>query len=122
LIDIFSKRDLSMTQPINFARSRVPPMLLLVGDADEDVLPRNSYNLAAKLTPLGNAVTVKTYPGLAHIGIILAMADGFRSKAPVLDDTANFINSLTIKKQEACSVPPPSTLILDDDEDKMQDE
>ncbi len=91
LIELFSKREISTTQPINFVRRHVPPILLLTGDEDKDVLPQNSYNLAKKLTSLGNDVTVKTYPGVAHIGIALALADGFRSKAPVLEDSLSFI-------------------------------
>lgn len=93
LIDIFSKCEPPITQPITFARRHVSPTLLLTGDEDEDVLPENTYRLAKKLASLGNQVTAKTYPGVAHIGIILALADGFRSKAPVLEDSVNFIKS-----------------------------
>jgi len=92
LIELFSKSDAAATQPITFARPGLPPILLLTGDKDEDVLPRNSFNLAARLHSMGDDVTQITYPGLAHIGIILAVADGFRSKGPVLDDIAAFID------------------------------
>ena len=95
LIDIFSRRDLSSTQPINFTGSRTPPMLLLTGDEDADVLPQNSINLASKLAATGNAVTEITYPGIGHIGIILSLADGFRGRAPVLEDCAIFINGIS---------------------------
>lgn len=98
LIKIFSKREISTTQPINFVHRHEPPMLLVTGDEDQDVLPRNSYNLAKQLETFGNKVTVKTYPGVAHIGIALALADGFRTRAPVLEDSVNFISSLTEQK------------------------
>lgn len=96
LIEIFGGRDRVTTQPITYVRHHVPPMLLVTGDEDEDVLPRNTYNLAEKLTSFGNQVTVKTYSGVAHIGIALALADGFHSKAPVLEDSVKFIESLTV--------------------------
>ena len=67
-------------------------MLLLTGEADTDVKPRNTASLAAKLQAHQDDVTVKTYPDLGHIGIVVALADGFRSKAPVLDDCVNFIH------------------------------
>jgi len=95
LIDMFSKQDVTLTQPITYARSGVPPILLLAGDQDTDVLPRNTINLTKCLRTLGDPVKEIIYPGVAHIGIILALADGFRGKAPVLNDIADFIDAHT---------------------------
>jgi len=69
--------------------------LLLAGDQDTDVLPRNTINLTKCLRTLGDPVKEIIYPGVAHIGIILALADGFRGKAPVLNDIADFIDAHT---------------------------
>lgn len=91
--DIFSPSPDALTQPVHYARAGMPPMLLATGDADTDVKPRNTASLAAGLRAHGNEVTVKTYPGLAHVGIVLALAQGFRGKAPVLDDAATFIEA-----------------------------
>lgn len=91
--DIFSKMPDRLTQPIHFVKAHLPPILLLTGDADEDVLPRNSLNLAAKLQRYQNEVTVKTYPNVAHIGVVLALANGFRYKAPVLEDIDAFVRA-----------------------------
>jgi acetyl esterase/lipase len=83
--------DLSLTQPIKFVSSSAPPMLLATGDQDETVKAKNSFRLAEKLSQLGRPVTLKVYPGIGHIEIMLALSVPFRSKAPVLDDITNFI-------------------------------
>ena len=43
-------------------------MLLAYGTADNVVRPGNSERLAAKLRSFGSPVTVKSYPGIGHIG------------------------------------------------------
>jgi len=81
---------LSETQPISFASADAPRTFLATGDADETVRPRNSVSLAVKLKAAGAAVELKTYPGLGHAGILLALNTGFRSRAPVLADIVRF--------------------------------
>lgn len=84
-------RDLDATQPINFVSPDAPPMLLATGDADTTVKPRNSRELAERLSAAGARVTTKVYPGIGHIGIMLALSVLFRGRAPVLDDVTAFI-------------------------------
>ncbi len=79
------------TQPINHVDGRNPPLLLLHGDADETVYPRNSTALAARIQAAGGPVALKTYPGVGHIGIVLGFSNLFRGKSPVLADTTRFI-------------------------------
>jgi acetyl esterase/lipase len=93
IVALFSKEPANLTQPITFARPDLPPLLLLTGDKDTDVLPRNSIHLTERLHSMGDDVTLKIYPNLAHISIALSLADGFRDKAPVLDDVAAFVNT-----------------------------
>ncbi|OYU15154.1 MAG: alpha/beta hydrolase [Alphaproteobacteria bacterium PA4] len=83
--------DIPATQPITHARAGAPPLLLLTGDEDTTVLPRNVTVLAAAQQKLGSPVETRTYPGIGHIGIILAMSKPFRGKAPVVADTAAFL-------------------------------
>lgn len=78
------------TQPISFADASAPRVFLATGDQDETVRPRNSASLAAKLRAAGAAVELRTYPGLGHAGILLALNAGFRSRAPVLADIVRF--------------------------------
>ena len=83
--------DLNDTQPIHFARADAAPLLLLHGDEDETVQPRNSERLGSAIADLGGRARVKLYAGLGHIGILLALSKPFRGKAPVLTDASNFL-------------------------------
>lgn len=83
--------DLDETQPINYARADAPPLLLLTGDTDTVVKPRNSKVLAARMAELGGMARLKIYPKVDHADIIMAIARPFRSKAPVLSDSIAFI-------------------------------
>jgi acetyl esterase/lipase len=83
--------DLASTQPINFVTANAPPMFLATGGDDTTVKPRNTAALADRMKRAGRPVRVRTYPGVSHIGIMLALSVPFRSNAPVLDDVAQFI-------------------------------
>lgn len=83
------------TQPVSFADARAPRVFLATGDQDETVRPRNSVSLAQKLRAAGAAVELRTYPGLGHAGILLALNAGFRSRAPVLADIVHFARGQT---------------------------
>ena len=54
------------------------------------VFPRNTYALGRKLKAAGARVEVKTYPGVGHPGILLALGKSFRGNAPALDDIVRF--------------------------------
>jgi acetyl esterase/lipase len=81
---------LAETQPVNFASRAAPRVFLATGDADTTVLPRNTYALGSRLKAAGARVEVKTYPGVGHPGILLALGTSFRGNAPVLDDIVRF--------------------------------
>lgn len=81
---------LAETQPVSFAGAGAPRIFLATGDEDETVRPRNSVSLAAKLRAAGAPVELRTYPGLGHAGILLALNAGFRGRAPVLADVVRF--------------------------------
>jgi acetyl esterase/lipase len=85
--------DLTETQPITYARADAPPLLLLTGDKDTVVKPRNSKVLSEKIQVLGGQQQLKIYPGVDHADIIMAVARPFRKKAPVVEDVVNFINT-----------------------------
>ncbi|WP_411291146.1 alpha/beta hydrolase [Sphingorhabdus sp.] len=85
--------DLTETQPITYARADAPPLLLLTGDKDTVVKPRNSKALADKIDALGGEQKTKIYPGVDHADIIMAIARPFRKKAPVITDVVDFINA-----------------------------
>lgn len=79
------------TQPVNFARADAPPLLLLWGEQDTTVGPRNIQSLERAMSQAGGAVETKLYPGIDHIEIMLALSQPFRGLAPVLDDVSQFV-------------------------------
>jgi acetyl esterase/lipase len=87
--------DPQATQPIHFARPGAPPAFLAYGTADTTVKPRNSIRLAEALRRYGVEVDLKSYPGLNHVDIVLALSKPFRSRAPVLEDLSDFLHRHT---------------------------
>jgi acetyl esterase/lipase len=81
------------TQPLTFARTDAPPMMLVTGTTDTTVRPKNARNLAAKLKALGATVELKEYAAQGHEDIAMALSLPFRGKSPVLEDTAQFLNA-----------------------------
>ena len=79
------------TQPINHVDGRNAPMLLLAGDADTTVLPRNTQRLAARIQAAGGPVESRIYHGIDHKEIIGAMGVPFRFLCPTLRDCTGFI-------------------------------
>jgi acetyl esterase/lipase len=82
---------LEETQPITYARADAPRMLLMTGDNDTVVKPRNSKSLNARMNELGGKSELKIYPGVDHADIVMAIARPFRGKAPVIADVTRFI-------------------------------
>ena len=91
LIDIFGGGREMATQPIKYARNKAPPMLLAHGSADTTVGAGNSRRMAARLAEAGNAVELKIYGGVSHLGIILSLAHGFRKQTTLHADMLRFI-------------------------------
>jgi len=81
------------SQPINFVRAGAPPMLLLHGQDDETVRPKNSKNFAAALSAGGAPVTLKLYPKCAHAGTVAALATLARGWSPALADITTFLRN-----------------------------
>ena len=78
-------------QPLNFASSTSPPALLIHGQQDQTVDPRNSESLAAALRAQGVDVTLRLMPRLSHSDTIAAFSAPLRRRAPALDETVAFV-------------------------------
>lgn len=81
------------SQPVHFVNGDEPPMLLMQGTTDKIVQPRNARSLGATLEKAGESAQVVLYPDIGHFAILLAMSRPLRGKAPVLDDTLDFIRA-----------------------------
>jgi acetyl esterase/lipase len=81
------------SQPINFVDGSNPPMLLITGTDDTTVSPGNSARLAAKVRARGGPVAVKTFPDVAHAGLIVRLAEPFRGDGAVLGAITEFVRA-----------------------------
>lgn len=91
------------TQPINHARGNAPPLLLLTGDDDGTVRPRNSEVLARRINDLGGEAKVVRYPGVGHLGLIGALVPGLRWYASVLDEIDAWLSAESARQATGCS-------------------
>lgn len=82
------------TQPIHYVHSGAAPALLMTGDKDTTVKPRNSIVLAAALQKAGVRAEVRHYPAMDHTDPVMALSQPFARKGPVLDDAAAFLDSV----------------------------
>lgn len=85
--------DETVARPIVYVDGNEAPLLLLHGGDDDTVFLYNTYDLEAAVNQAGGRLAKTIYPDLGHIGILMALSRPFRSLAPVLDDTAAFIDS-----------------------------
>ncbi len=90
--------DPQLTQPVHFARGDAPPLLLLWGEADTTVGPRNLQNLERAVRAAGGTVETKTYPGVTHVGIMLALSRPLRERAPTLADVTGFARRVSARR------------------------
>lgn len=94
--DLFGpEANYAQSQPVNYARADAPPLLLLHGMTDTNVLPRNTIRLTAAMQRVGGNVQAHYYEGVSHTDIIAAMSIPARGRAPVLADMKKFIAEQT---------------------------
>jgi len=92
-IEIFRGPSRAETRPSTFIDGKCPPMLLAAGSKDDSAVLENLRKLAAHLRARDNEVEEIIYPGIGHAGIMLALAPGFRRRAPVRADIIRFIST-----------------------------
>lgn len=91
------------SQPINFVQGDNPPMLLLVGEKDGTVWPRNSYNLAQKIRAAQGRAEVVRYPDWGHVDMVAKLARPLRGDGALLDRIASFIASQAALSQQVAN-------------------
>jgi acetyl esterase/lipase len=95
-------RPIERTQPISFVRADAPPLWLGHGTADTVVRVRNSQNLAAAMHKVGGAATLRTYDGLSHNDLVMALTGPLAYKGPILAEATDFLRGATARR-----VSPP---------------
>lgn len=89
---VFPEATRHESQPIRFVDGTEAPMLLLTGNADRTVRLGNTTRLATAIQAKGGRVTVKVYPGVGHLGTMMALAKVLPYiKPPVRRDVLAFI-------------------------------
>ncbi|MBX7494704.1 alpha/beta hydrolase [Qipengyuania sp. 6B39] len=83
------------SQPVNHARAGAPPMLLIHGEQDTLVKPRNTRALAKALSALGAPVETVFYPGMDHNAPLISLASPWRNDRDVVLRFAAFARRVT---------------------------
>jgi acetyl esterase/lipase len=92
LIEVFgSRNEWPASQPVRFVGGDEPPFLLVQGDRDRIVQPRNAVSLATALEQAQVPVTFRRYPNAGHFRVLAALR--FTSLAPTLADVLAFVRS-----------------------------
>ena len=100
--DLFGPEiNYAKSQPVNYVRADAPPLLLLHGTTDTNVLPRNTIRLTAAMQRVGGNVQTHYYEGVNHTDIIAALSIPARGRAPVLADMKKFIDEPTPRAANA---------------------
>ncbi len=92
MFDLFGPPErYAQSQPINFVRPDLPPMLLVHGLQDHTVVPDNTRHLEQALRSQGVPVTVHYYPQASHSDVVAAFSIPARGRVSVLDDVRAFM-------------------------------
>lgn len=83
--------DPATTQPIHFVRGDAPQLLLITGDIDTTVKPRNSEALAKALTAAGAPTRPVVLAGVDHSGTVMKLAAPFSRDRRVIEPVLAFL-------------------------------
>ena len=78
------------SQPVNHARADAPPMLLIHGERDTLVKPRNTRALAKALRDVGAPVETRFYDSFDHNAPLISFASPWRNSRDVDDAVVEF--------------------------------
>lgn len=99
--------DIPETQPINHLRRDAPPMLLVHGDKDTLVKPRNTKALSDGLIAAGSRVRPVYLPEMDHNAPLLAFASPWRKNGEVVPAIVQFANAVaTAAKEQGIEAHP----------------
>ena len=80
------------SQPINFVDGKNPPMLLMLGDDDSTVWPKNSRNLATKIREKGGNIELVEFKDYGHVEMVAKLAKPLRGEGRLLQAITEFIH------------------------------
>ncbi len=83
--------DLQATQPVNFVAPGAPPALLLQGEDDTTVRPRNAHSLAQRLRTAGSPARAVVYPQRGHVDILFGLSSVFAGDGAMMSEVLRFV-------------------------------
>lgn len=87
--------DPEATQVFNHVRNDAAPLLLIHGEQDTLVRPRNSRELAQLVEAAGGPVTLKLYPQMDHNAPLISLASPWREGRDVAKTISAFARKVT---------------------------
>ncbi len=87
--------DPEATQTFNHVRGDAAPMLLIHGEKDSLVRPRNSIELAKLIETAGGQATLSLYPEMAHNDPLISIASPWRSRRDVVETISAFAHQVS---------------------------
>lgn len=106
--------DPEATQPISYTRTDAPKILLITGDQDTTVKPRNSKALAQAIEDKGGQVELEVYPEMDHSDPLVSLAHPWQSRRPVMRRIQKFVTREKFEKliaQDRESAANPSLAV-----------
>jgi acetyl esterase/lipase len=88
--------------PLNFASGKHPPSLLIAGQSDLVVDPKNTRDLADALERGGNRVEVSDYRRVGHLLLVGSLAAPLRQFAPTLGEVVRFVQEESRRRPPFC--------------------
>jgi acetyl esterase/lipase len=106
-INAFGSHDApEETQPVNYVQPDAPPMLLIHGEQDTLVYPRNTRELARLSNRAGSGVEVIFYPEMSHNDPLIALASPWRGRNDLHQAVVDFARDPVIKPNSSLPVQP----------------
>ncbi|MEO1047593.1 MAG: prolyl oligopeptidase family serine peptidase, partial [Pseudomonadota bacterium] len=87
--------DPEATQVFNHVRADAPPTLLVHGEKDTLVRPRNSRELAQLIETAGGSAKLKTYDDMEHNDPLISLAAPWRNRRDVAQRITEFALEVT---------------------------
>ncbi len=100
--------DPEATQPVNHVRGDAPPMLLIHGEKDTLVYPRNTRELEKRITAAGGSARTKFYAEMEHNDPLISMAAPWRNSRDVDETIALFAKEVGARAKTSVPVQDES--------------
>jgi len=91
--------EAAYSQPVNFIQGNEPPLLLMYGEKDTAVKPKNIISLTKKIEEKNGKVKAVYYKDMDHIEIMTGFTRPLRNQK-LVDDVDSFIKTLNSKKSD----------------------